>query len=72
MTAYVINNPDMANNIGKYIAPEDFVTDFNRRVYETVTERIQGEQSGEHDGFIPGFFRAGDGPHCLACYIRPR
>ena len=41
LTAYVINNPDMANNIGKYIAPEDFVTDFNRRVYETVTERIR-------------------------------
>ena len=41
LTAYVINNPDMANNIEKWIRPEDFVTDFNRRVYETVTERIR-------------------------------
>ena len=41
LTAYVINNPDMANNIEKWIRPDDFVTDFNRRVYETVTERIR-------------------------------
>ena len=41
LTAYVINNPDMANNIEKWIRPDDFVTDFNRRVYETVTGRIR-------------------------------
>jgi len=31
----------MANNIEKWIRPDDFVTDFNRRVYETVTGRIR-------------------------------
>ncbi len=38
----MINDPDMANNIEKWIRPDDFVTDFNRRVLETVTGRISG------------------------------
>ena len=41
LIAYVINNPDMAKNIGEQMPPEGMVTDFNRRVYQLVMGRIQ-------------------------------
>lgn len=40
LIAYVINNQDMAKNIVSALPPEGMVTDFNRRVYQSVTGRI--------------------------------
>ncbi|HIS68404.1 MAG TPA: DNA primase [Candidatus Gallacutalibacter stercoravium] len=40
LIAYVINNQDMAKNIVNSLPPEQFCTDFNRRVYDLVTQRI--------------------------------
>ncbi len=39
--AYLAENPDAAENIASRIAPEHFVTDFNRKVYSVMLEKIK-------------------------------
>lgn len=40
LIAYVINHPDAAKTILNQLGADRFVTDFNRRVYQSVTARI--------------------------------
>lgn len=44
LIAYVINNPDMAQNIEKALPPGRFCTAFNRRVYETLLCRLHANR----------------------------
>ncbi|MDQ5983219.1 MAG: DNA primase [Eubacteriales bacterium SKADARSKE-1] len=39
LIAFIINNPDIANNIFLKLTPEKFCTDFNKRVYSCLFER---------------------------------
>lgn len=39
--AYLAANPDEAENISSRISPEDFTTDFNKKVYEKLLEKIK-------------------------------
>ena len=41
LIAFLVNNPDRLPYIEERIKPEDFVTDFNRRLYEYFSERIK-------------------------------
>lgn len=40
LIAYIINNPEMANNIVTVMPPEKFVTEFNKRVYRIISDRV--------------------------------
>ena len=41
MIAYLFQNNDMAEKIRSVLAPEQFSTAFNRRVYEIITDKMQ-------------------------------
>ena len=41
LIALVMANPEFLNDVDKKISSEDFVTDFNRRIYKAVTDRIR-------------------------------
>lgn len=46
LIAYVMNNPDNAAGVLRKLPPDKMMTDFNRRVYQTVTSRItQGKSA---------------------------
>lgn len=47
LIATVMANPELLSEIDKKISPQNFVTDFNRRIYETVTERLREGRSAE-------------------------
>ena len=40
LIAYLINHPDKLTYIHEHLRPEDFTTDFNRKLYEYFSERI--------------------------------
>lgn len=44
LIAYIINNPDMANNIISRLPSENFITAFNRRVYSVIFERAKNNR----------------------------
>lgn len=54
---YVSNNPDMCGEICKKISPEDFVTDLNRRIFKSLTDKIKNFEdfsvSSFNDEFSP-------------------
>lgn len=39
--AYLANNPDDADYISSQVTPEQFVTDFNKKVYQVMLEKIK-------------------------------
>ena len=39
--AFLANNPDEAEYVSSKVAPEQFVTDFNRKVYQVMLEKIR-------------------------------
>ena len=45
LIAYVINNPDEAETVAKRLKPDDFITEFNKRVYKAVFTRVNLEKS---------------------------
>ncbi|NLA76277.1 MAG: DNA primase [Clostridiales bacterium] len=47
LLATVMNNPDFLKSIEQKIKPADFVTDFNRRVFEVLSERISSGKGTE-------------------------
>jgi DNA primase len=47
LIALVMANPEFLNDVDKKISSEDFVTDFNRRIYKAVTDRIRQGKSHE-------------------------
>ena len=49
LIAYLIRNPDMARSVYAQLPPDKMITDFNRRVYSVVTERIL---NGRNAAFI--------------------
>ena len=40
LICYLYNNPDYYNKVIKLLPPERFVTDFNRRIYEFITDAM--------------------------------
>lgn len=72
LIAILFKNPDYCDYIKKRLAPQDFITAFNRRVYETICTRIAlnqglelgmfGEQFDDAQmGRIAGFLAAASG-----------
>lgn len=47
LIALVMANPEFVNDVDKKLSHEDFVTDFNRRIYKAVTDRIHQGKSHE-------------------------
>ncbi len=47
LIALVMANPEFLNDVDKKISSEDFVTDFNSRIYKAVTDRIRQGKSHE-------------------------
>lgn len=47
LIAIVMANPEFLKNIDEKISSEDFVTDFNSRIYKTVTDRLRQGKSAE-------------------------
>ncbi len=47
LIALVMANPEFVSDVDKKISFEDFVTDFNRRIYKAVTDRIRQGKSHE-------------------------
>ncbi len=47
LIALVMANPEFVNDIDKKISSEDFVTEFNSRIYKSVTDRIRQGKSHE-------------------------
>ena len=47
LIALVMANPEFLNDVDKKISSEDFVTDFNYRIYKAVTDRIRQGKSHE-------------------------
>ncbi len=45
LIAYLILNPDMVRSVCSELPPEKMITEFNRRVYSTVTDRILNGRS---------------------------
>ncbi len=41
LIALVMANPEFLNDVDRKLSSEDFVTDFNRRIYKAVTDRIR-------------------------------
>ena len=52
---YIYTNPDRAEDIGKRLPPEEFVTDFNRRVYKALLEKISSAQDSSVSSFNDEF-----------------
>lgn len=47
LIALLLKNPDYYEYIAAKIAPKDFVTDYNREIFEKICERLQTNQSIE-------------------------
>ena len=47
LIALVMANPEFLNDVDKKISSEDFVTDFNHRIYKAVADRIRQGKSHE-------------------------
>lgn len=47
LIALVMANPELLKNLEGNISPDDFITDFNRRIYTAVTERLREGKSAE-------------------------
>lgn len=47
LIALIMANPEFLKSIDGYISPDDFVTEFNGRIYSAVTERISDGSSAE-------------------------
>ena len=47
LIAIVMANPEFLKDIDEKLSSEDFVTDFNGRIYKTVTDRIRQGKSAE-------------------------
>lgn len=45
LLAILLKNPDYYASISQKISPQDFVTDFNRRIFEIICQRIQSNSS---------------------------
>lgn len=45
LLAVLLKNPDYFAAISQKISPQDFVTEFNRRIFEIICERIQSNSS---------------------------
>lgn len=45
LLAVLLKNPDYFAAISQKISPQDFVTEFNRRIFEIICERIQSNRS---------------------------
>ena len=43
--AYLINNPQRLNNISSRLKPDDFLTDFNRRVYNIIIDKVKNNMN---------------------------
>lgn len=41
LISYIVNNPDKLGFVERYISPDDFVTDFNKRLYIYFYDRIK-------------------------------
>lgn len=44
LISYIVNNPDKMNFVEKYISADDFVTDFNKRLYLYFCDRIKSSK----------------------------
>lgn len=47
LIALVMANPEFLKSVDGNISPDDFLTDFNRRIYAAVTERLREGKSAE-------------------------
>lgn len=47
LIALVMANPEFVKNVDAKISADDFVTDFNRRIYKAVVERLRDGKSAE-------------------------
>lgn len=43
--SYLINNPQKINNISSSLKPDDFLTDFNRRVYNIIIDKVKNNMN---------------------------
>ena len=43
--SYLINNPQKVNNISSRLRPDDFLTDFNRRVYNIIIDKVKNNMN---------------------------
>ena len=43
--SYLINNPQKVNNISSKLKPDDFLTDFNRRVYNIIIDKVKNNMN---------------------------
>ena len=43
--SYLINNPQKINNISSRLRPDDFLTDFNRRVYNIIIDKVKNNMN---------------------------
>lgn len=41
LISYIVNNPDKLSFVERYISPDEFVTDFNKRLYSYFCDRIK-------------------------------
>ncbi len=41
LISYIVHNPDMLSRAEELITPEDFITDFNRRFYTYISDKIK-------------------------------
>lgn len=55
LIAYIMNNPDVAKSIIRQLPPDMLLTDFNRRVYQALAERIEQGQSAMLMDISAGF-----------------
>ena len=47
LIALVMANPEFLKSVDEKLLPEDFITDFNRRIYIAVRDRLQSGKSAE-------------------------
>ncbi|MBO5333826.1 MAG: DNA primase [Clostridia bacterium] len=47
LIALIMANPEFLKNVDEKISYEDFVTDFNKRIYKAVTDRLRQGKSAE-------------------------
>ena len=47
LIALVMANPEFISDIDKLISSDDYITDFNRRIFKSVTDRIRQSKSAE-------------------------
>ena len=44
LISYIVNNPDKLSFVERYISPDEFVTDFNKRLYLYFCDRIKNSK----------------------------